>query len=128
MELSETTQLAKSLPVPQFVPGGEAKAISQSDRDSRKLEDVSKKFEGLLLHQMFKQAQQTTDQISDDNGEDEESSKDAGTEQYQSLFWTEMADVVSEQGGLGLWKTMYRQFQDRASELNVPSGKLDENL
>jgi Rod binding domain-containing protein len=123
MDISETNQLNKSLPALQIASYGNA-AVSQSDRDSRQLEDVSKKFEGLLLHQMFKQAQQTTDQISDD-GEDEQ---DAGTEQYQSLFWTEMADVVSAQGGLGLWKTMYRQLQERASELNGTAGRLDENL
>lgn len=128
MDMPEINPLTKFFSASQVASGGNTRSVSQSGQDSRQLEDISKKFEGLLLHQMFKQAQQTTDQISDDDGEDEESSKDAGTEQYQSLFWTEMADVVSQQGGIGLWKTMNRQLQERASQLNGPAGKLDENL
>ncbi len=124
MDISGTSQVDKFLSASQVDPRRDTKPVSQSDWKSEKLEDVAKKFEGLLLHQMFKQAQETTDQISD-AGEDEE---DAGTEQYKSLFWTEMADVVSEQGGLGLWKTINQQLQDRLSGQNAASGKLDENL
>lgn len=125
MNISEISQ--KHIPLAPARPADaeNAKIAASSVQDSDKLEQLSKKFEGLLLHQMFKQAQQTIDQISE-GGDDEESSQDAGTEQYQSLYWTQMADVVSEQGGLGLWKTIHRQLQQQAENAQSLPGRLDE--
>jgi len=76
---------------------------------------LPKKFEGVLLHQMFKQAQQNIEQM--DTDEDEES-EDAGGEQIQSLYWSQMSDLVSEQGGMGLWKSIYRQI---GQQMNLPA-------
>lgn len=80
-----------------------------------KLQEVARQFEGVLLHQMFKQAQQNIEQM--DTEEDEES-EDAGGEQIQSLYWSQMSDLVSEQGGVGLWKSIYQQI---AQQMNPPT-------
>ncbi len=85
------------------------------DPAAEKLQEVAKKFEGVLLHQMFKQAQQNIEQM--DTDEDEES-EDAGGEQIQSLYWSQMSDLVSEQGGMGLWKSIYRQI---GQQMNLPA-------
>lgn len=124
MDISETTQGSNSVSRP--AAAGNAKIAVRKNQDANQLEELSKKFEGLLLHQIFKQAQQTTDQIHGDE-EDEESSQDAGSEQYQSLYWTQMADVVSEQGGIGLWKTMYNQLQQQAEKRHTTPDIRNEN-
>lgn len=88
---------------------------ASQDSAVQKLQDVAKKFEGVLLHQMFKQAQQNIEQMDTD---EEEESEDAGGEQIQSLYWSQMSDLVSEQGGVGLWKSIYQQM---AQQVNLPT-------
>lgn len=125
MDITELPKLNNHAAAVRPAAAGNVKIDAKSVQETDKLEELSKKFEGLLLHQMLKQAQQTTDQINE-GGQDEDSSEDAGTEQYQSLYWTQMADVVSEQGGIGLWKTMHRQLQQQAAKTNLSSEILDE--
>ncbi|HML73048.1 MAG TPA: hypothetical protein PKB02_01000 [Anaerohalosphaeraceae bacterium] len=88
---------------------------ASQDSAAQKLQDVARKFEGVLLHQMFKQAQQNIEQMDTD---EEEESEDAGGEQIQSLYWSQMSDLVSEQGGVGLWKSIYQQM---AQQVNLPT-------
>lgn len=88
---------------------------ASQDSAAQKLQDVARKFEGVLLHQMFKQAQQNIEQMDTD---EEEESEDAGGEQIQSLYWSQMSDLVSEQGGVGLWKSIYQQM---AQQVDLPT-------
>ncbi|MEN6306225.1 MAG: hypothetical protein ABFD91_00590 [Anaerohalosphaeraceae bacterium] len=90
---------------------------------SEKMEEIARQFEGVLLHQMFKQAQQTIDQM---DTEDDEESEDAGNEQIQSLYWSQMADVVSEQGGMGLWKPLYQQIMQQVNPGSKPDDTFNE--
>lgn len=93
------------------------------DPESGKIEEIAKQFEGVLLHQMFKQAQQTIDQM---DTEDDEESEDAGNEQFQSLYWSQMSEVVSEQGGIGLWKPLYQQIMQQINPGANPADTLNE--
>ncbi len=88
---------------------------ASQDSAAQKLQDVARKFAGVLLQQMFKQAQQNIEQMDTD---EEEESEDAGGEQIQSLYWSQMSDLVSEQGGVGLWKSIYQQM---AQQVNLPT-------
>ena len=98
---------------------------ASQDSAAQKLQDVAKKFEGLLLHQMFKQAQQNIEQM--DTDEDEES-EDAGGEQIQSLYWSQMSDLVSEQGGVGLWKSIYQQMAQQVNQPTDAAAGLNEGV
>jgi Rod binding domain-containing protein len=99
-------------------------AALKTDSDSSKLEDVAKKFEGMLLHEMFKQVQQSIDTLNEGD-EDEDSNC---REQYQSLYWSQMADAISEQGGMGFWKTIYSQIRQQAGKAESAGGLIDEGV
>jgi len=95
------------------------------DPAAQKLQEVAKKFEGVLLHQMFKQAQQNIEQMDTDEDEEVE---DGGGEQIQSLYWSQMSDLVSEQGGVGLWKSIYQQIAQQAHLPADPAAGLNEGV
>lgn len=94
--------------------------------DEEKLVDVARKFEGMLLHEMFKQVQKGLEAMKDTGDEDE--SSDSCDEQYQSLYWSQLADAVSEKGGIGLYKSFYAQIQQQTETHNNPSGLLNEGV
>jgi Rod binding domain-containing protein len=99
-------------------------ATSKTDSNSSKLEDVAKKFEGMLLHEMFKQVQQSIETLNEGD-EDEDSNYQ---EQYQSLYWSQMADAISERGGMGFWKTIYGQIRQQADKAENAGGLIDEGV
>jgi Rod binding domain-containing protein len=80
-----------------------------------KLQDVARKFEVCFCIRCSSQAHQNIEQMDTD---EEEESEDAGGEQIQSLYWSQMSDLVSEQGAVGLWKSIYQQM---AQQVNLPT-------
>jgi len=66
---------------------------------------------------MFKQVKQSLETMKEQEN-DEEESPDTCDEQYQSLYWSQMADAVSEQGGIGLWKPCIINSNNR---LTIPA-------
>jgi Rod binding domain-containing protein len=103
-------------------------AVSKSDSDSSgKIENVAKKFEGMLLHEMFKQVQEGLEALNESDDE-EESGSEACNEQYQSLYWSQLADAVSDQGGVGFWKTIYGQIHQQVDKVESAGGLLNEDV
>ena len=86
------------------------------------LKETAKQFEGVFIQQLFNQMKQGLEQIA---VEDEESS----TEHIKNMYWTFMADVVTEQGGLGMWKQIYQQMSGQSAESPIPAeSQLDEKV
>jgi len=103
-------------------------AVSKSDSDSSgKIENVAKKFEGMLLHEMFKQVKEGLDALNEADDEEEGDSDTCG-EQYQSLYWSQLADAVSDQGGVGFWKTIYGQIHQQVDKVESAGGLLNEDV
>lgn len=67
---------------------------------AEQLKAVARQFETVLLHQVVKQMQETVDYSSLDE-------EDESGEQIQSMYWSFMADAMGQQGGVGLWKSIY---------------------
>ena len=101
-------------------------SVSRSQQDQEKLIDVAKKFEGILLHEMFKQVKEGLEAMKDQNDEDE--SSDSCDEQYQSLYWSQLADAVSEKGGIGLYKSFYTQMEQQVSQIENSNDSLNEGV
>jgi Rod binding domain-containing protein len=99
-------------------------AVLKTDSDSSKLEDVAKKFEGMLLHEMFKQVQQSIETLNEEDDDEDAPCR----EQYQSLYWSQMADAISERGGMGFWKSIYSQIRQQAGKAENAGGLIDEDL
>ena len=125
MDITELVQSEK----PAALTGlnaGQDLSDSKSRQDQEKMVDVAKKFEGMLVHEMFKQVKQSMETLKDE--ENEEESSDTCDEQYQSLYWSQMADAVSQQGGIGLYKTFYTQIQQHGDNTGNPGGLLNEGV
>jgi Rod binding domain-containing protein len=128
MDITETTQLGNSTALTGLDAGWDA-SVSKSQQDSQgKLVDVAKKFEGMLVHEMFKQVHQGLEAMKEEESNEEESDSDTCGEQYQSLYWSQLADVVGEQGGIGFWKTIYNQVREQVNKTEIPGGLLDEGV
>lgn len=71
-------------------------------RDAKALLRVAKDFESVLVHRLLDEMSST---ISESGLLGDGTSK-----QVQSLFWSFLAREVSERGGVGLWKDLYKQW------------------
>jgi Rod binding domain-containing protein len=93
------------LPLTSQVAGtAHAVALSKTSptlQEQRKV-DSAKGFESLLVGKLV-------DSMKDTVG----SSgllEDEGSEQVQAMFWMHMSTAISQQGGVGLWKDIYKSI------------------
>jgi Rod binding domain-containing protein len=87
---------AQSLPVSKTNPLLEEQRKVQSAKD----------FESLLVGKMV-------DSMKDTVGSSE-LLEDEGSEQVQAMFWMHMSSALSQQGGVGLWKDIYKSVYGTA--------------
>ncbi len=85
------------------------KALSQG----QKIAEASRQFESVLLRQFLSESQKPV--ITSDSTED---SSSAGI--YQDMVTTQMADMLSRGGGIGLAKTFERQLSPHAAPAGGP--------
>jgi flagellar protein FlgJ len=96
-----------------------------SGNNEKKLEQLraaAKHFEGIFIHQILKQMQETIENASFDP-------EDNAGKQVHSMYSTFMADAISQQGGFGMWEQIYDQLlqsQDLGQELESQSGQFDK--
>jgi len=88
-------------------------------RTDEKKQQVAHDFESVLLTRLFDQVQQSMGSWSLE--------EDGTSQQVQGLFWFYLAREVADQGGVGLWKDIYRQLQQMDSVAN-PADVLNEEL
>lgn len=67
--------------------------------DNKKIK-VAKDFEAILIRQLFSQMKNTIGESG--------FLQDGSSKQIQDMFWSFLGDEVSDQGGLGLWKNIYK--------------------
>lgn len=80
----------------------EANGEAKNDAlDPRRAVQAAKDFESVLLHQVLREMRKTVP----DSG----LLSDGTSEQMQSMFWMFLSQHMADQGGLGLWKDIYRQ-------------------
>jgi flagellar protein FlgJ len=95
-------------------------AAAQANPDA--LRSVAQKFEGIFVHQILKQMQETVENASFDP-------EDNAGKQVHSMYCSFMADAVSQQGGLGMCEQIHEQLvrMNEASQHQPPAGtQLDE--
>ncbi len=91
-------------------------AVSQASRDNesflehRKIE-AAKGFESLLIGKLVESMKETVDESG--------LLEDEGSEQVQSMFWMHLSTVLSEQGGTGLWKDIYKSLYGTAPKEHI---------
>ena len=84
------------------------KLASSSDNDNKKKIEVAKEFEAIFVRQLLSQMKDT---IGDTGF-----GQDSGSKQIKDMFWSLLGDEMSKQGGVGLWKNIYRSMESQNSE------------
>jgi Rod binding domain-containing protein len=104
------------LPLASQVPGAaHTVALSKTSpilQEQRKV-DSAKDFESLLVGKLV-------DSMKDTVG----SSgllEDEGSEQVQAMFWMHMSSAISQQGGVGMWKDIYKSIYGTSPAEERPS-------
>ncbi len=80
------------------------------DYDEEKKKKVARDFESIFIHQLMETMKAT---IPD------EESEDVAAGQVKSMYWSFMAQAISDQGGLGLWKDIYKSMSNNTDASNV---------
>jgi len=98
---------------------GESPAVAPGQIDSERLkkEKVAKDFESIFITHMLGEMKKGIGQWGFE--------QDGTSQQIQDLFWTFMGQETGRQGGIGLWKDIYRsmpQTEETSTQL------LDTNL
>lgn len=94
-------------PFSRSIPGVDV-SIDMDDEQRKK---VAKDFESIIIQQMMDTMKATIP---------EEESEDCASGQIKSMYWAFMSQAVSDQGGMGLWKDIYKNLCDNA---NVSKGQ-----
>ena len=102
-----------------------AESVNRSSVDSvddARKKKVAKDFESILIHQMLNVMKSSIPESED---------IDPSSKQIKSMYWSYMADALSEQGGFGLWEQIYQDMSDSSgvSDMGaeVVGNKLDES-
>ena len=77
---------------------------------SQKVE-FAKNFESVFIGKLLDEMKKT---VVNWDGE-----KDAATEQMNGIFWMHLADEMGDQGGLGMWKDIYKSLNASENTNNV---------
>jgi Rod binding domain-containing protein len=83
------------------------------DYDEEEKKKVAQDFESIFIHQLLETMKAT---IPD------EESEDVAAGQVKSMYWSFMADAISDQGGLGLWKDIYKSMPKDTDASNAQQG------
>lgn len=84
--------------------------VKDSDADDEKKIEAAKGFESVLI-------QKLTDAVKESivSWDDEE---DSASEQVEGMFWMELGQEISNQGGFGLWKDIYKSISQLENKAN----------
>jgi len=80
---------------------GPGRRAEGATHDKDRAVEAAKDFESVLLHQLLSEMRKTVP----DSG----LLSDGASEQMESMFWMFLSRHMSDQGGVGLWKDIYRQ-------------------
>jgi Rod binding domain-containing protein len=102
---------------------GESSRTNEILLERRKIESA-KGFESLLISKLVDSMKETVGESG--------LLEDEGSEQLQSMFWMHLSSALSEQGGVGLWKDIYKSIYGTApkeqSAATLPPEQLDRTI
>jgi Rod binding domain-containing protein len=78
------------------------RAASGAAPEGPSAQQAAKDFESLLIHKVLEEMKRTIGESG--------LLEDGTSQQVQDIFWFYLAGELANQGGLGLWKEIYRQM------------------
>jgi Rod binding domain-containing protein len=88
--------------------------------DERK-KQIAKDFESVLLTKVLDEMKNT---IGNWGSEEDQ---DGASEQVKGLFWMYLGNNISNNGGVGLWKDIYKSFNESA-DAGTKAQPLDKSI
>jgi Rod binding domain-containing protein len=98
-----------------------ATANAAAGASDEKKKQLAKEFETVFISKMFDQVKESIGSLSLD--EEEEGISD----QVDGLFWMYLAQDLGDKGGFGMWKDIYRHFQEMDGS-RPAGGQIDKEL
>ncbi|MHC4171501.1 MAG: hypothetical protein ACYST5_00975 [Planctomycetota bacterium] len=115
----DSTKLILTEPVLPPAPLGHLDKPRLDDISEEKKKQVAKDFESVLLSRLLNEMKNTIGDWGFD--------KDGASKQIQGIFWLYMARDIANNGGLGLWKDIYKFLTD-ADQANPATQPLDRHV
>lgn len=100
--MDSAAQLLLTQPVLPPTPMEHVSEKRLADAPQEKKKQFAKDFESVLLNKLMEQMKNT---IGDWGFE-----RDGASEQIQGLFWLYLSQDVANNGGIGLWKDIYKSL------------------
>ena len=107
---------AKLILTEPVLPPAQLEHIDKSELNGatdEKKKKIAKDFESVLLNKLFDQMSKSVGNWGFD--------KDGSSEQIQGIFWLYLARDIANNGGMGLWKDIYKSLT--ASDQTDTAGK-----
>jgi Rod binding domain-containing protein len=98
---------------------GIEQSLSKASDGSGDMAQAAKDFESVLIHQLMQEMART---IPDSGLTSSSTSK-----QTQGIFWSFLAEEVSNNGGLGMWRDI-QQYCTGSSPTDAPAPTLEQEL
>ena len=89
------------------------------DTTDEKKKQIAKDFESVLLNKLFDQMSKSVGNWGFE--------KDGASEQIQGIFWLYLARDIANNGGMGLWKDIYKSLTD-PNHINTAGKSLDGKI
>jgi Rod binding domain-containing protein len=96
-------------------------ANAVAGKSDEKKKQLAKDFESVFITKLFDQVKESIGSLALD--EEEEGISD----QVHGLFWMYLAQDVADKGGFGMWKDIYRHFQEMDGSTSAPEA-IDKEL
>jgi Rod binding domain-containing protein len=105
--------------VSSILPLSRLDKLNQDGMSEQEKEQIAKDFESLLLNKLLDEMKNTIGEWGFE--------KDGPSSQIQGIFWMYLARDIADNGGLGLWKDIYKTLPNNGSE-NSAGNSMDKQL
>jgi Rod binding domain-containing protein len=90
------------------------------DADNKKKMKVAKDFEGILIGQLMNQMKATVGESG--------FLEDGSSKQVKDMFWSFLSEEVADNGGMGLWKNIYKSMSPKGQVTQAGEAAEKTNL
>jgi Rod binding domain-containing protein len=101
------------------LPSNQLDKLNQDGISEQEKEQIAKDFESLLINKLLDEMKNTIGEWGFE--------KDGASMQIQGIFWMYLARDIADNGGLGLWKDIYKTLPNNDSE-NSAGNSMDKHL
>lgn len=115
----DSTQMIFAEKVSPPVPLKQLDKLDMDGISEEKKKQIAKDFESLLINKLLDEMKNTIGNWGFE--------KDGASMQVQGIFWLYLARDIANNGGIGLWKDIYKTLTNTA-DVNSAGNSMDRHL